>query len=221
MAISVDKNHRINYYLKSLEIVDTFKDLENKPTIAMHVCCGPCSTSPIEFLAKYFSKILIIYNNSNIYPTDEYKRRYSELIRYCDDFNKKHDNIVQIVEFDYNNEEYNIFLKEYGPQRECGERCQACYTKRMDEAYKYADSLGYDYFCTVMSISRQKSSQVLNLIGENLSSKYKTKYFFSDFKKGGGDPRREELIKEYNMYNQHYCGCFYSYEEYLKKEELK
>ena len=89
----------------------------------------------------------------------------------------------------------------------------------MDEAYKYADELGFDYFATVMTISRQKNSQVLNKIGEELSAKYKTKYFYSDFKKKNGINRSYELRRKYNLYNQQYCGCVYSYAHYLKKIE--
>jgi predicted adenine nucleotide alpha hydrolase (AANH) superfamily ATPase len=69
-----------------------------------------------------------------------------------------------------------------------------------------------------MSISRQKSSQVMNEIGLDLSSKYKTKYFLSDFKKHKGIDRAREIRIEYNMYNQEYCGCKYSYARYLKKK---
>lgn len=219
MAIIVDKNKRVNYYLKSMDEVKRIQESNKKPSIAMHVCCGPCSLWPIEFLAKYFSKIIVLFDNSNIYPQSEYNRRLEELERYVDDFNNKFGNVVEIVYFPYDNEKYNQFLNQYGKEREGGERCQACYRKRMEETYKYAHEHNYDYYCTVMSISRQKSAQVLNLIGEELSHKYKPKYFYSDFKKQGGDVRRQELIKEYNMYNQNYCGCIYSYLEMMKKNK--
>ena len=87
----------------------------------------------------------------------------------------------------------------------------------MDMTYKYADEHNYDYFTTVMTISRQKNSYVLNEIGEKLSHKYKTKYFYSDFKKKQGIDKSIELRKKYNLYNQEYCGCIYSYQKYLEK----
>ena len=88
----------------------------------------------------------------------------------------------------------------------------------MDEAYAYASAHNYDYFTTVMTISRQKDSQKLNEIGKALSEKYPyVKYFYSDFKKHGGQERRDEIVKEHDLYQQNYCGCIYSYEERQKK----
>ena len=89
----------------------------------------------------------------------------------------------------------------------------------MDEAYRFANDNHFDYFTTVMTISRQKNSQKINEIGLALSTKYQTKYFASDFKKKKGIDRAVELRKEYNLYNQQYCGCKFSYEKYLKKIE--
>ena len=87
----------------------------------------------------------------------------------------------------------------------------------MEEVYKYADEIGVDYFATVMTISRQKNSQKLNEIGLMLEKKHKAKYLVSDFKKKKGIDRKIELVKEFGMYNQEYCGCIYSYKEYLDK----
>ena len=43
--------------------------------------------------------------------------------------------------------------------------------------------------------------------------KYKnTKYFFSDFKKNNGLLHVKEMKEKYDLYQQLYCGCIYSYE---------
>ena len=82
----------------------------------------------------------------------------------------------------------------------------------MNEAYKYASENNFDYFTTVMTISRQKKWIVLNNIGIELSKLYpNTKYFISDFKKNKGIDKGLEIAKEHNMYRQDYCGCIYSY----------
>ena len=83
---------------------------ENKDfSICLHVCCGPCSTHPIEFLSQYFKNIVIIFNNSNIYPFEEYSRRYEELVRYVTDFNSKNKGEIKIIKLDYDNESNNQF----------------------------------------------------------------------------------------------------------------
>jgi hypothetical protein len=185
----------------------------------MHVCCGVCATYPLVFLAKYFSHITILFSNSNIYPNEEYVRRLNELKRFITIFNEKNDNKVSLIEFPYDNEEYNNFLKEYGDVKEGGARCFACYKKRMEQTYAYADEHHFDYFTTVMTISRQKNSQVLNQIGIELAKKFHTKYFLSDFKKNKGSDYSAQLRKEYNLYSQQYCGCVYSYNDYLKRKK--
>lgn len=215
----METKRKINYYKESLVELEKIKKEGIKPTIAVHACCGPCSAFPIEFLVEYFSKVTILFDNSNIYPSSEYVRRKEELIRYVDIFNSKHNTNVEVVIFNYDNESYNEMLDQFGDMDEGLSRCFQCYRKRMENCYRYADMHGYDYFCTVMTISRQKSSQVMNEIGIELSKDFKTKYFLSDFKKNKGIDRAREIRIEYDMYNQEYCGCIYSYKRYLAKKE--
>ncbi len=197
------------------------KVLENhqKASLLMHACCAPCACFPMEWLTEAFD-ITLYYNNSNIYPRFEYERRRDELIHYVEIFNKeKNANIKLIIPF-YDNEAYTEKLKPFKDEPECGKRCLLCYTLRMDEAYAYAEKNHFDYFTTVMTISRQKNSEVLNEIGEKLSRKYpNTRYFFSDFKKKKGMDRSVELSSQYGLYKQNYCGCIYSYNK--RKEHEK
>lgn len=58
-----------------------------------------------------------------------------------------------------------------------------------------------------MTISRQKSSEIMNRIGEELSTHYHTKYLFSDFKKNGGIDQGIALRDQIGLYCQNYCGC--------------
>jgi predicted adenine nucleotide alpha hydrolase (AANH) superfamily ATPase len=205
-----------NYYQLSQIEIDKIKRRGERPSLALHACCAPCSTFPLEFLTPVFD-VTIIYSNSNIYPSSEYHLRLNELKRYIDIFNTKYQQNVKLVEFDYDNENFNKILEPLKDCKEGGERCKLCYALRLNEAYAYANNNKFDYFTTVMTISRQKNSQVLNEIGLKLSAKYETKYFFSDFKKKKGIDRSWELKKEYELYNQLYCGCKYSYNNYLNK----
>lgn len=209
-----------NYYQLSQIEISRIVRSGQRPTIALHSCCGPCSTFPLEFLYPYFD-ITILYPNPNIYPKEEYERRLSELKRYVDIFNNEHNQNIKVIEFEYDNDEYNNIFYQYYSQNEGEERCKMCYRLRMDRAYKYANEHHFDYFTTVMTISRQKSSQVMNQIGLELQMKYTTKYFLSDFKKKKGIDRSQELRKQYSLYNQLYCGCKISYEKFLLKQANK
>ena len=213
--------NRINYYQKSLQILENIKDLERKPKFLLHACCGPCSTYPLTFLCPHFD-VTIMFNNSNIYPSEEYYRRLDELKKLLEYYKRDYGYDVKIVETKYDNDEFNVDLEPYKDLPEGLERCFICYEKRMDNAFKYADENGFDYFATVMTISRQKNSQKLNEIGEKLQSKYKhTKYFFSDFKKMNGAEMGRQLKIKYNLYQQLYCGCKYTYEKGLRKQKEK
>ena len=212
---------KINYYKKSNQILDNLKGLPTKPKLLLHACCGPCSTFPLTYLCPNF-EVTIFFNNSNIYPENEYVRRLEELKKFLGYFKRDYGYEVKLIITKYDNEKYNVDLEPYKDLPEGDTRCFICYEKRMNEAYEYASKNGFDYFTTVMTISRQKNSQILNAIGEKLSKKYpNVKYFYSDFKKNKGIDMAREMRIKYDLYQQLYCGCKYTYAKGLKKEEEK
>ena len=83
-----------NYQKILLETLSNLKSSGEKPSLLLHVCCGPCFTIPFEIL-KYYFKITLIYNNSNIYPENEYHRRLNELKTYIKDINAD----IEVIEF--------------------------------------------------------------------------------------------------------------------------
>ena len=77
-----------NYYQLSQIEIDKLKRRGERPSLALHACCAPCSTFPLEFLTPVFD-VTIIYSNSNIYPSSEYHLRLNELKRYIDYYNNE------------------------------------------------------------------------------------------------------------------------------------
>ncbi|MFA5480888.1 MAG: epoxyqueuosine reductase QueH [Bacilli bacterium] len=205
---------KINYYLKSLEEIEAIAKDGKKPRLLLHSCCAPCSTYTLLFLCPIFD-VTILFNNSNIYPKSEYDKRLNELFKFINDFGKKTGFAVKLVTPPYDNDEFNLALEAYAELPEGSKRCFICYEKRMRQAYEFASDNSFEYFTTSMTISRQKNSQVLNEIGLRLSKEFpSTKYFFSDFKKNKGIDIARSMRDEYDLYQQQYCGCRYSY---LKK----
>ena len=100
---------KINYDLKFKE---ELKKIGNtRPTLLLHVCCGPCSSNVLKEICNLFD-ITIYYSNSNIYPSEEYYRRYHELLdfitRFNNDFNQ---NITMIsVNTKMNQKEVNVVI---------------------------------------------------------------------------------------------------------------
>lgn len=212
---------KIDFYKKSREILAKVKDLPQKPNILLHACCGPCATFPLLDLCPYFN-VTIFFNNSNIYPESEYNRRLEELKKVIAYYKRDYGYEIKLILTKYENEKYNLDLEKFKDLPEGELRCFICYEKRMDEAFEYASKNGFDFFTTVMTISRQKNSQILNNIGQKLSLKYpNVQYFYSDFKKNKGIDIARELRIKYDLYQQLYCGCKYTYEKGLKKEKEK
>ena len=206
---------KVNYQRLALKELETFQG--KKKSLLFHVCCGPCSCYPLTFLAPYFD-ITIYYANSNIYPKEEYDHRLAELKRLLECYKRDRGYDIKLIVPPYENEAYTKKLAPLAHLGEFSERCFLCYRLRMEEAYDYAEANGFDYFTTVMTVSRQKNSQKLNEIGAELEKKHThTKYFYSDFKKNKGLEIGTEIRKSYDLYNQDYCGCVYSYEEALKR----
>ena len=204
---------KINYQKEQEKLLKVLKENGEKPTLLLHVCCGPCFTYPFELIKDYL-KITIIYNNSNIYPEEEYNRRLNELKGYLKAISAD----IKVIEFAYDNLNYNKDLEPYADQREGMDRCRICFRKRLGQAIELADERGYDYVGTVMSISRFKNSQDLNKIGFELSKGKRVKWLPADFKKNGGYEKSLDIVRKYGLYFQHYCGCKFSIR--AKKDEI-
>lgn len=200
---------KTNYQIVMENIIN---NLENKPKLLLHACCGVCSSSVLEKLYPYFD-ITITFYNPNIYPEEEYNKRFNTLTELIDKMNIK----VKVLKPEYNAEEFENIAKGLEEEKEGGERCTKCFYLRLNETAKLAQKEKYDYFCTTLSVSPYKDSQKLNKIGKILEEKYGIKYLYSDFKKKEGYKRSNELTRKYNLYRQNYCGCKYSLNESLDK----
>lgn len=190
---------------------------EEKPSLFLHACCGPCSSYILEYLLSYFN-IRVYFYNPNIHPEAEYLRRKSELEKFIQEFSEKNNTNNLSLELDtkYDIEDYFTATgtknnKDLQEEREKGERCRRCYEFRMKKAFEVAKEKKYDYFTTTLSISPHKDAEKINIIGKELAKDVeKPKYLFADFKKKAGFKRSLELSEEYNLYRQEYCGCLFS-----------
>lgn len=199
----------VNYYKQSLKEIEAVKASRHKPKLLLHACCGPCACHPLEVLNDVFD-ITIYYANSNIFPKSEYERRRDELVNKVVGYFKD----VKVVVPPYDNVAYNRLLAPYAKEKECGKRCWLCYELRLRDTFDYAKANGYDYVCTVLTISRMKDSQVINQIAALVAKDYPDiHYFYSDFKKDNGITKGNAIARHLGLYRQDYCGCIYSWNE--------
>ena len=195
----------MNYDLKMQEQIKNIK--KEQPTLLLHACCAPCSSSVIEKLSSVF-KITILFYNPNITEEDEYNKRLEEIKRFIKEIDTKYE--ISIIEGRYLPEEYFNIAKGYEEEKERGKRCYLCYKLRLEETAKIAKENNFDFFTTTLSLSPHKNAKWINEIGEDLQDKYNTTFLYSDFKKREGYKRSIVLSRKYNLYRQDYCGCIYS-----------
>ena len=177
------------------------------PTLLLHACCAPCSSYVLEYLSQYF-KITVYYYNPNIYPEKEYLYRKSELSRLVSAMQFK--NPVNILDCNYNSDEFFAAVKGLEHCAEGGERCFACYRLRLENTAQKAKDLNFDFFASTLSISPLKNAQKLNEIGELLAQQYGVRWLPNDFKKREGYKRSITLSQQFSLYRQNYCGCVFS-----------
>ena len=197
-------------YAKVLE--EILKENKNKKVL-LHSCCAPCSSYVLSYLTNYLD-ITVLYYNPNISPKEEYELRKQEQIKIINKLDKNHK--IDYIDCDWENDRYEQVIKGLENEPERGSRCTKCFYLRLEKTAKMAKQLGYDYFCTTLTLSPYKNAKLLNEIGFELEKKYDIKYLPSDFKKNEGYKQSIELSKKYDLYRQDYCGCIYS----KRKEEI-
>ena len=193
-----------------LEMEKQLQELIGVPKLLLHSCCAPCSSYVLSYLTNYFD-ITILYYNPNIFPEEEFEKRYVELEKFIQEFPFK--NKITLKRGNYQYEEYEKQIDGYQQEREGGKRCYLCYYLRMEESMRYAKEHNFDYMTTTLSISPHKNAIWINEIGKELEEKYGVSYLYSDFKKKDGYKTSITLSKKYGLYRQDYCGCVYSRKE--------
>lgn len=176
---------------------------ENK--VLLHTCCAPCSSAIVECLLKHDITPTIFYCNPNIYPIEEYLKRKDECSRYAESLG------LEIVDSDYDHDDWLCCVKGLESEPERGGRCLKCFRMRLRKTAEYAREHGYRVITTTLASSRWKSLQQIEEAGLAACADIPGVTFWTqNWRKGGLSERRVQIIKEMNFYNQTYCGCEFS-----------
>jgi predicted adenine nucleotide alpha hydrolase (AANH) superfamily ATPase len=180
-------------------------------SVLVHSCCGPCSTSVVERLARDYLVTLFFYN-PNITDEDEYKRRLDAQRSFVDIFNSSPDSPsrIALIVKPYDRAAYYEACGALGDESEGGERCAACIALRLTRTAEFASMRGFDCFTTTLSVSPHKDHAVIVATGRRLMLQFGVDFLADDFKKCNGFARSVELSKAYGLYRQTYCGCEFS-----------
>lgn len=173
--------------------------------VLLHTCCAPCSSAIIECLLNNGIRPVIYYCNPNIYPLEEYLVRKEECTRYAKALG------LDIIDDDYDHEAWLEAVKGLENEPERGGRCLRCFKLRLLRTAEYARDNGYKVITTTLASSRWKSLEQINEAGEWACAQVSGVIWWDrNWRKGGLQERRLQIIKEYDFYNQLYCGCEYS-----------
>ena len=198
--------NRENFFRKFDKIVGQFGDA--KPTILLHSCCGPCSSSVLELLSKYFD-VTVLWYNPNLYPEAEYDKRLKTQKQLIDAIAEDGVQAKLLVE-PWRSEDYFSRIKGLENEPEEGKRCLECFKIRLEETARIASERGFEWFCTTLTVSSRKDAVAINAIGREAEAKYGVKWLPSEFKKREGNHRSIILSEKYGLYRQEYCGCVFS-----------
>lgn len=188
--------------------------------VLLHACCAPCSSAIVEWLVQHDIRPTIFYYNPNIFPYEEYEIRKNESKRHAESLG------LTWIDGDYDHEQWRQDVCGLEGEPERGRRCELCFTLRLTVAARKAQELGIPYFTTTLASSRWKSLEQINRAGllaeQTVNAErpiinsqfsifnYKVTFWAQNWRKGGLYERRNQLLKEFDFYNQQYCGCEYS-----------
>lgn len=239
------------------KVKDVIQAPMGETTVLLHTCCAPCSSAIIEAMMKNGITPVIYYCNPNIYPQEEYEIRKNECTRYAQSLG------LEIVDADYDHDNWLEAIRGMEDEPERGGRCLKCFKLRLLRTAEYAMQRGIKVITTTLASSRWKSLDQINEAGlwacNELQRRFSAAPFASarcsenieaatvpdpnlsewsvcphgavgdsrlgvnsvppddaviwwdqNWRKGGLQERRLQIIKEYDFYNQLYCGCEFS-----------
>lgn len=187
--------------------------------VLLHACCAPCSSAIVEWMMQHEVRPTIYYYNPNIFPREEYEIRKYESKRHAESLG------IEWIDGDYDHSAWQQCVCGLEQEPERGRRCEQCFLMRMKTTAKTAKELGFKYFTTTLASSRWKSLEQIERAGKEAEREVGDVVFWAqNWRKGGLYERRNYLLKEFNFYNQQYCGCEFSKlqrEAYEKAKNLK
>lgn len=188
-----------------------FSDTAEKPSLLLHSCCGPCSTSVVERLTGTY-QVTVFFYNPCITDPEEYRRRRQAQLDFLKQYNESFPPKERIgfKEGPYDTKNFYQAIRGLEQEPEGGKRCGQCFLQRLEKTAEACRMTGCDYFATTLTVSPHKNYGLISSIGRKLAVKYGISFVDEDFKKKDGFKRSIELSKRYELYRQNYCGCEYS-----------
>ena len=169
--------------------------------ILLHICCVNCAIYPLERIGERGDEAVGYFFNPNIHPYQEYQKRLDALKQYSEKVELK---VIYLDEY---------LLEEFlrNVSHRVKERCQFCYSVRLEATAREAKDQGFDRFSTTLLQSTHQNHALIKETGERIAQEIGIPFYYEDFRQGWR--RGLEVSKSMGLYRQQYCGCIYSEKE--------
>jgi four helix bundle protein len=169
--------------------------------LILHICCANCAIYPLEQIKEKGVDVTGYFFNPNIHPYQEYQKRLEALKKFSEKSGLK-----VIYRDEYLLEE---FLRNVSHRVK--ERCQYCYSVRLEATARKAKEEAFDGFSTTLLQSTHQNHDLIKETGERLAHEIGIPFYYEDFRKGW--KKGVGVSKSMGLYHQQYCGCIYSEKE--------
>ena len=182
---------------------------EDCTEVLLHACCAPCSSAIVEWLLAHDVQPTIYYYNPNIWPREEYDIRKDESKRHAESLG------IRWIDGDYDHERRGCTMSaDWSSEPERGRRCEQCFTLRLTAAARKARNSAFPSlpppWPPAAGRASSKSTVPVLLPEKETVRRRSLRFWAQNWRKGGLQERRNQLLKEYGFYNQQYCGCEFS-----------
>ncbi len=171
----------------------------------VHICCSVDSHFFLEKLQADYpkEKLTGFFYDPNIHPYSEYRLRYLDVQRSCKTLD------IDLIEGEYDVENWLDAVRGLENEPEKGKRCEVCFDKRFDVSAHKALELGEKKMTTTLLVSPLKSQQQLKASGDAFYESHGVEFIAVDYRANGGTQDQSRVTKEQQLYRQDYCGCLF------------
>lgn len=171
----------------------------------VHICCSVDSHFFLEKLQHDFpeEKLTGFFYDPNIHPYSEYQLRYLDVQRSCKKLG------IDLLEGEYDFEDWMDRVRGLEKEPEKGKRCEVCFDRRFDVSAHKALELGEKKMTTTLLVSPLKSQEQLKSVGDAFYEQNGVEFIAVDYRNNGGTQDQSRVAKEQQLYRQDYCGCIY------------
>ncbi len=171
----------------------------------VHICCSVDSHFFLEKLQADYpeEKLTGFFYDPNIHPYSEYQLRYLDVQRSCKKLG------IDLLEGEYDFENWMKAVRGLEKEPEKGARCEVCFDKRFSVSAEKALELGEKKITTTLLVSPLKSQEQLKRVGDAFYEKNGVEFIAVDYRADGGTQDQSRVTKEEQLYRQDYCGCIF------------